>query len=506
MRNSEIQDSNFKMVLVACLLLSACAPVVAAPAPGSTPVPTETPVLNPLGEAAQLGLPGPTPLPTRGPLRPGEPLSYVVQSGDTVRAIAAHFNTTVEEVLAANPGLPQDATLSPGLAITVPAYYFSLGGPAFKMIPDGELVYGPATAGFDLAAYLASQPGYLKNLSAYVADRQRTSAQTILYVAQHYSINPRLLLALMEWRTGALTQTEASSQGIDRPFGPLVGAGGFYSQLRWAAEQLSIGYYGWRSGDLTILTLREGYQSRVDMYQNAGTVGVQYLIAQLVPYDQFDVAVGPDGFAATYYKLWGNPFDSPPEDVIPGNLVQPEWALPFAANQQWALTGGPHPGWGQNLPWSALDFAPPAGETGCINTDKRVLATAPGVVVRSGDNTVVLDLDGDGQEGTGWALIYFHLAGHDLIAAGQAVQAGDPVGHPSCEGGVATGTHVHIARKYNGEWLAADGIVPGVIPFTLGGWVPVRGNAPYSGRMTRIGAWVEACTCSTATNRVYWAP
>jgi hypothetical protein len=423
-----------------------------------------------------------------------------------VRAIAAHFNTTVEEVLAANPGLPQDATLSPGLAITVPAYYFPLGGPALKIIPDSELVYGPTTAGFDLAAYLASQLGYLKNLSAYVADRQRTSAQTILYVAQHYSINPRLLLALMEWRTGALTQAGASSRASDRPFGPVEGTGGFYSQLRWAAEQLSIGYYGWRSGDLTTLTLGEGYQSRVDMYQNAGTVGVQYLIAQMVPYDQFDQAVGPDGFAATYNKLWGNPFDAPPVDVIPGSLAQPDWALPFAANQQWSLTGGPHPGWGQNLPWSALDFAPPAGETGCIVTDKRVLASAPGVVVRSGDNTVVLDLDGDGHEGTGWALIYFHVASHDLIPAGKAVQTGDPLGHPSCEGGVATGTHVHISRKYNGEWLAADGIVPGVVPFVLGGWVPVRGSVPYSGRMTRIGAWVEACTCSTAANRVYWPP
>jgi hypothetical protein len=63
-----------------------------------------------------------------------------------------------------------------------------------------------------------------------------------------------------------------------------------------------------------------------------------------------------------------------------------------------------------------------------------------------------------------------------------------------------------MARKYNGEWLAADGLAPGVVPFVLGGWVAVRGDAPYQGRMTRIGAWVEACTCSTAANRVYWAP
>ena len=40
------------------------------------------------------------------------------------------------------------------------------------------------------------------------------------------------------------------------------------------------------------------------------------------------------------------------------------------------------------------------------------------------------------------------------------VQAGDPLGHPSCEGGNVTGTHVHLARKFNGEWIGAGGRMP----------------------------------------------
>jgi len=58
---------------------------------------------------------------------------------------------------------------------------------------------------------------------------------------------------------------------------------------------------------------------------------------------------------------------------------------------------------------------------------------------------------------------------------------GDPVGHPSCEGGASTGTHIHIARKYNGEWIAADG----VIPFNLEGWTAVNGDAAYRGTLIR---------------------
>jgi LysM repeat protein len=427
-------------------------------------------------------------------------LPYTAQSGDTVAAIAAHFNTTADEILAANPQLPITNTLEPGTQLTIPAYYFPLGGPTFKIISDGALVYGPDAVDFDVAAYLASQSGYARTLSAFMAGKQRDAAGAIVYVAQQYSLNPKLLLALMEWRTGALTTADVSAVVLQNPLGRVDGVSGFAPQLRWAAEQLSIGYYGWRSGALTEIPLSEGYTSRVDAYQNAGTVGVQYLLAQMMSHDEFEQAAGPQGFGAAYRALWGDPFaDS--TDVIPGNLTQPELTLPFESRQQWALTGGPHPGWGSRLPWSALDFAPPAGETGCISTDKWVTASAPGVIVRSNDNTVILDLDGDGYEQTGWVLFYFHVDDDGAAPAGKALNTGDPVGHPSCEGGVATGTHVHLARKYNGEWLAAD--APAA-PFVLGGWLPVRGDAPYQGRMTRIGAWIEACTCSTAANRVYW--
>ena len=50
-----------------------------------------------------------------------------------------------------------------------------------------------------------------------------------------------------------------------------------------------------------------------------------------------------------------------------------------------------------------------------------------------------------------------------------------------CEGGVSTGTHTHIARKYNGEWMLADGPVP----FTLSGWTVVAGDKPYLGKLVK---------------------
>jgi hypothetical protein len=270
--------------------------------------------------------------------------------------------------------------------------------------------------------------------------------------------------------------------------------------MLWVAEQLSAGYYGWRTGELTTIVLAGGYRSRVDMYQNAGTVGLHYLAAQMFSREEFAQAVGPDGFVRVYARLWGDPW-ADVQDVLPGNLTQPALALPFEARQAWSFTGGPHPAWGRNVPWAALDFAP-SGVSGCNASSSFALAVAPGLIARANDSTVMLDLDGDGNERTGWVVFYFHIAEQDMVSAGRAVNAGDPIGHPSCEGGTATGSHVHMARRYNGEWILADGIAP----FDLGGWTAQRGPAAYQGRLTRIGAWVEASTASTASNRVYWAP
>jgi LasA protease len=64
---------------------------------------------------------------------------------------------------------------------------------------------------------------------------------------------------------------------------------------------------------------------------------------------------------------------------------------------------------------------------------------------------------------------------------GAVLKTNDQIGHPSCEGGNATGTHFHIARKYNGEWIAADW----PLPFVLGGWQAYAGAKEYLGGMIK---------------------
>jgi len=116
------------------------------------------------------------------------------------------------------------------------------------------------------------------------------------------------------------------------------------------------------------------------------------------------------------------------------------------------------------------------------------------LVVRSGNGVVVLDLDGDGREQTGWVILYLHVSNDKRVPVGTWADVGDRLGHPSCEGGMATGTHIHIARKYNGEWMAADGPVS----FVLNGWTAYAGEAAYKGTLSRDGETITACTCGSA--------
>ncbi len=481
--------------LLLCLLLPA---LLALTGCGTVPAATQ-PNVELQSDASPT--PGSTPLPTRSPHPPGQLVSYNAQNGDTLIAIAAHFNTSVEEILEANPDLPEwITTLPPGYPLEVPAYYVPLTGSPFHILPDSEVVYGPSASDFDTRSQVLRRPGFLTELTAWAFERQRTGWELIQVVAENYSINPRLLLALLEHHTQALTKPFAEDDEIAYPMGyenPRYI--GIYNQLLWAAERINDGYYGWRTGTLTEFELADGLLVRPDPWLNAGTVALQYLFAGFYGMEDFNHLVSPDGFYQTYASLWGDPF-ALEEDFIPANLQQPEIILPFQPNHVWTYTGGPHSSWGSALPLGALDFAPPATLHGCEPSSEWVTAPAPGVIARSGEASVLLDLDGDGDEHTGWVLFFFHIANDSLIAQGTVVEQGDMLGRPSCDGGRATGTHVHIARRYNGEWIPAGQPVP----FVLDGWVAEYGDEPYLGTLRKGSQVVIACDCATESSKVIY--
>jgi LasA protease len=476
----------FLNLLWIAVLMASCAP---APAPSIIEN-----MITPLA-------PTPVPAPTseRPKYPPGELVDYIAQNGDTLTALAARFNTTVEEIREANPIIPLDATtMPPGFPMKIPIYYLPLWGTAYQSIPDHAFVNGPAQIGFSTSAFVSTTSGWLKNYRVYAGEKTRTGAEAVDYIAQNYSVSPQLLLALLEYQSGALTQPAPPAQRYMLGF-RRVNYESPYLQLIIAANILNNGYYNWRAGRLTELELLDGTLFRPDPWQNAGSVALQYYFSKLYSGDRYFASIGPEGLARVYQTFFGDPWEES-VTILPGSLQQPPLQFPFVAGQLWAYTGGPHTGWGSGEPLSAIDFAPASDVSGCntVEPDQYATAMADGLILRSDIDGTVIDLDKDGDERTGWVLFYLHLATEAKVPLGKEVKAGEPIGYPSCEGGHVTGTHVHIARKYNGEWILADG----PLAFNLEGWVAHNGSREYKGTLTRGGVVVTACECSDFQSQI----
>jgi hypothetical protein len=307
-----------------------------------------------------------------------------------------------------------------------------------------------------------------------------------------------LLIAAIEHRSHWVTNADPPLATPDFPLGlDLPARPGLYHQLAWAATELNRGYYLWRANAVGSWVLNDGTVVPIDPTINAGTAGVESLLSVLDDRANWDRDVTAFGIFQTYFFLFGNPFDLAIEPLVPAGLMQTLLELPFEPRTPWAFTGGPHSAWDAGSAWAALDFAPP-DIMGCAVSEQWVTAAADGFIVRAADGAVIQDLDGDGYEQTGWDVLYMHVFAQDRIVAGTYAYTGDRIGHPSCEGGLANAAHLHLARKYNGEWIPADGS----LPFVLGGWTSSGNGVEYDGYLRRGSAGLEAAEGATALNEI----
>lgn len=448
--------------------------------PTDRAIPTSTidpPIIDTSPEKPTITTPATIPVDTA-------PLLYYTQAGDTLPVVAVRFGVNISDIETPTGELPQTGLLTPNTLLIIPHMLVNTTSPV-KIIPDSELVYSPSAVDFDVEAYINQAAGYLSRYKEWLGSTQWTSgAEIIQRIATENSINPRILLALLEYQGGWVYGQPTNAKQEDYPLGKVeLSLKGLYSQLAWAVNKLSVGYYGWREGWVTDIQFSDGISARLAPDLNSGTVAIQYYFAQIYETPGWLGAIDANsGLPALYDRMFGNPWMSATkvEPLYPPNLSQPEMILPFLVGQIWSYTGGPHGAWERDGARAAVDFAPGSTESGCVKSTAWVVASAPGLIVRAEHGAIIEDLDGDGNEQTGWDILYMHV--NELrVQAGDWVETSDYLGHPSCEGGIATGTHVHIARKYNGEWISADG----PLPMVLSGWTVHAGSVPYDGTMTK---------------------
>ena len=421
--------------------------------------------------------------------------TYVVQAGDTLGGISLAYGVSLEELVTLNGLGSAEAILSVGQALQVPLNV-SRTGPGLVLMPDSEVVYSPAYLDFDVAAFLETQGGYLATLTEEVNGELLSGAEIFERVARQYSVGPRVLLALVEYYGGWVTVSQPArlSLGPSNPYYEY----GFFLQLSWAANRVNQGYYDYKREGCVAVRFSDGSRALVPEGLNAGSVGLQNILALNGTWETWLPEM--EAFLETYQRLFGDPFARAVEPLVPIDLTQPPLRLPWETGETFYYTGGPHAAYGSRSAWAAVDFVPPDIKGSCYYSQKNVTAAADGRVFLGETGEMYLDLayadregqgDSDGNLETGWVLLYLHVVARDDVRHGQFVTAGTPLGYASCEGGIGDSSHVHLARRYNGEWIAADGPVP----LVLSGWRFQADVRQYDGTMVRDGVVKTACEC-----------
>jgi LasA protease len=413
---------------------------------------------------------------------PANFITYPVQSGDTLSVVAGHFEVSPEKILSLRP-LPTQGLLPNNLVLGIPKPADQAPVARF-LLPDSEIVDSPCGQTLDIQKFVNDTNGWLSTYSQEIDSQHLSGAEIVKLVSENNSVNPHFLLAFIELRSHWVLSNPPAPD-LAHPLGlNIPNNEGLYNELSTYAQLMNIGYYTWRQGKLTALPFLDGGSARISPYLNAGSAALQYLFARSYAQASWEDALyGPQGFLSTYQKMFGDPLacSRTIEPFFPDSFQLPTLELPFTPGEPWALTGGLHDDWNAGTPLGALDFAPITGEPPCTVSRAWVLASAAGVVTRSEHGVLQLALLDKAGKTTGWELFYMHIAEKDRVSIGTHVNTDDPIGHPSCEGGVATGTHVHLARKFRGEWIGAGD----PFPYVLSGWLAVPGKNPYQSSLIK---------------------
>ena len=136
-------------------------------------------------------------------------------------------------------------------------YFSSLD---LDLIIISEFVYTLSAIDFNVEVFVSEAGGYLRGVHEYMGTHGETYGGAIVkQVALDNSVNPRLLLALLEYQSGWVYGQPKNKAAQEYPLGEIdLSSQGLLRQLKWAVNQLSIGYYGWREGRLQDSQGREG--------------------------------------------------------------------------------------------------------------------------------------------------------------------------------------------------------------------------------------------------------
>ncbi len=408
-------------------------------------------------------------------------LRYFI-AGVVVVALAAAFAVLNTQIALARLVYPLEGVIrSPeGISVEIQS--------SPPTLADGQFVWGPNVGNFDIRGFLEKRGSLL---APYAADIESW--------ARYATINPRVLLAVLELNYGYITRFDTSldpavvRQTIEEASADLSLA--FYQHLYNVGSRQERGVQLFAQA-VPEFEFEDGVKADLIWTPTSGTYAVAALAAKghlqgagasiqaLGGSEDFDTVFG-------YFFPDTDPLDASndlePDSPPPDDFFQ----FPFPLDATWTFSGAHSWSGGSSYPdRSSMDFSTPWSNYP-NSPYKNTVAAAPGdAVVRvpaSGRAPCWVEID----HGGGWTTHYYHLV--NIGASGpigpkSQNQLIGGIGVELCNGGFATGPHVHFALFYNGAPYDLEGL-------KLSGWTVHEGprteNAYNTGSLERDGVSIS---------------
>ncbi|KPH63226.1 M23 family metallopeptidase [Pseudoalteromonas porphyrae] len=284
--------------------------------------------------------------------------------------------------------------------------------------------------------------------------------ELILHWAGYASINPKIILALIEQQSGLLSNLDAD---INKPLRGLSDKQGFDAQIEDVVTKLAQRFYAYKQWQDVQSTGIEITRNASISSSTAATAALVSVLAKRskLTLDKDEVSNSKSAitvFLTTFDSLFPDSYaqlQTPSIHAVQNNDTRLA-AASFSMNLPWPsgywYSGGAHSNTGSGYPYSSLDFNNGSGGWG--SNTPYVQAAHGGTVTRFSSCNIRV------THSSGYSTSYYHMSNLQYNS-GDYVQPGawlgryaNSKGQALCEGGQSSGPHVHFTLLYNGQQVS----------------------------------------------------